>query len=274
MFLLEAPYDKDTIWGQASGPFQKQLIDKKRNFCNRCYWYRTGDWPGARINTIMQTAFFKISKVIDDKVPSPLKSHQKDLRQKGEAIVNMNIASIDKALEGIQQVTLLQLHKSGRRIESRFDGRPDFVKEVTAKIIKQEGDELPVSKIPCMVYGLQALPSTKTQYRSGNTGMERKTCIQCHRCSLVCPHAAIRPKAYDAKYLENAPATFKSTDAKGKELAGLKYTLQVAPEDWHRMWSMCTELPHQRQRQCHSDAASDSSAGIGSQKLGLVPLHS
>ena len=58
-----------------------------------------------------------------------------------------------------------------------------------------------------------------------------KTCIQCHRCSLVCPHAAIRPKAYDAKYLENAPATFKSTDAKGKELAGLKYTLQVAPED-------------------------------------------
>jgi pyruvate-ferredoxin/flavodoxin oxidoreductase len=112
------------------------------------------------------------------------------------------------------------------------ENAPQFVKDVTAKIIRQEGDRLPVSKMPAD----GVWPSGTTKYEKRNIAVQipvwnPETCIQCHRCSLICPHATIRPKAYDAKYLENAPATFKSADAKGKEFVGLKYTLQVAPED-------------------------------------------
>jgi len=236
IFLLESPYDKDTIWDKLPGRFQKQLIDKKAKFyVIDAIGIAQKIGLGARINTIMQTAFFHISKVIDEKVAIDAIKYavKKTYSKKGEAVVNMNIASIDKALEGIQQVTI-PAAPTNPVVELKVvsDDAPDFVKEVTAKIIKQEGDQLPVSKIPCD----GVWPTGTTKYEKRNIAVEipvwnEKTCIQCHRCSLVCPHAAIRPKAYDAKYLKNAPATFKSTDAKGKELAGLKYTLQVAPED-------------------------------------------
>jgi pyruvate-ferredoxin/flavodoxin oxidoreductase len=235
-FLLESPFDKDAVWDKLPGRFQKQLIEKKvKFFVIDAIGIAQKIGLGPRINTIMQTAFFQISKVIDEKVAieSIRYALKKTYGKKGDDIVKMNVDSIDKALEGIQEVKLPAAPSNPvTAVKVVPDNAPQFVKDVTAKILLQVGDQLPVSMIP--EDGIW--PSGTTQYEKRNIAVEvpvwnEKTCIQCHRCSILCPHAVIRPKAYDAKYLENAPATFKSTDAKGKELAGLKYTLQVAPED-------------------------------------------
>jgi pyruvate-ferredoxin/flavodoxin oxidoreductase len=235
-FLLTSEYDKDTVWSKLPGRVQKQIIDKKAKFyVIDAIGIAQSIGLGPRINSIMQTAFFQIAKVIDEKtaVDSIKYAIKKTYGKKGDAIVNMNIESIDKALTGVHEVTYPSAPTNPiEEMKAVPDNAPEFVKEVTAKIIKQEGDRLPVSKMPAD----GVWPTGTTQFEKRNIAVEipvwnPATCIQCHRCSLVCPHATIRPKAYDAKYLENAPATFKSADAKGKELVGLKYTLQVAPED-------------------------------------------
>jgi pyruvate-ferredoxin/flavodoxin oxidoreductase len=109
---------------------------------------------------------------------------------------------------------------------------PEFVQNVTAKMIAGMGDTLPVSAIP----DDGTWPTATTQYERRNIAVhipvwEPELCTQCGQCCFVCPHATIRMKAYDPSLLEGAPATFKSVDAKGKDLKGLKFTLQVAPED-------------------------------------------
>lgn len=236
VFLLESEFDKDTVWSKIPGRVQKQMIDKKAKF----FVINAIDIAekiglGPRINTIMQTAFFKIAKVIDEKVAieSIKYAIKKTYGKKGDAIVTMNIESIEQALAGVHEVTVpAAVTNPIEELKVVPDSAPEFVKTVTARIFKQEGDQLPTSKIPddgCW-------PTGTTSFEKRNIATQipvwnPETCIQCHRCSLVCPHATIRPKAYEAKELAGAPATFKSVDAKGKELAGLKYTLQVAPED-------------------------------------------
>jgi pyruvate-ferredoxin/flavodoxin oxidoreductase len=237
VFLLTSEYDKDTVWSKLPGWVQKQIVDKKLKFYVIDALKIAGEVGlGNLINTIMQTAFFEISKVIDEKVAI---EHIKDaikktFKKKGDDVVNKNISCIDRALAGIREVSYPSAPTNP--IEERkavSDGAPDFVKNVTAKIIKQEGEALPVSAMP--VDG--AWPSATTQFEKRNIAVEipvwlPEGCIQCGSCSLICPHGCIRPKAYDAKLLSGAPATFKSAETKGsKELAGLKYTLQVAPED-------------------------------------------
>ncbi|MBN1983247.1 MAG: pyruvate:ferredoxin (flavodoxin) oxidoreductase [Chitinivibrionales bacterium] len=235
-FLLTSSYDANTIWSKLPGRVQKQLIDKKAKFyvidANRI-----GEelGLGSRINVIMQTAFFKISKVIDESIAlkSIKTAIKKSYGNKGEAILKMNYGAVDRALEGIQEVKIpASTSNSAVEISPIPSHAPDFVKRVTAKIMKQQGDTIPVSDMPAD----GSWPSATTQYEKRNIAVHipvwnPETCIQCGRCSIMCPHAAIRPKAYDPKLLASAPKTFKTTAAKGKELAGLNYTLQVAPED-------------------------------------------
>lgn len=236
IFLLTSEYDKDTVWSKLPGRVQKQIIDKKAKFfVIDAIGIGEEIGLGARINTIMQTAFFKISKVIDENtaIESIKGAIKKTYGKKGDAIVNMNISSIDKALAAVQQVSYPSAPTNPiTEVKAVPDHAPEFVQKVTAKIIKGEGEDLPVSMIP----EDGTWPTGTTQFEKRNIAVQipvwnPETCIQCHRCSLICPHGTIRPKAYDPKYLENAPAAFKSADAKGKELVGLKYTLQVAPED-------------------------------------------
>jgi pyruvate-ferredoxin/flavodoxin oxidoreductase len=235
-FLLETPFDKDTVWKMLPGRMQQQLIDKKAKFyIIDAIGIAEKIGLGPRINSIMQTAFFSISKVIDEKTAIEAIKYavKKTYGRKGDAIVNMNMAAIDNTLAGIQKVTIPAAPTNPvEELKVVPDDAPEFVRTVTAEIIKQQGDLLPTSKIPAD----GCWPTGTTCFEKRNIAVNipvwnPQTCIQCHRCSLICPHATIRPKAYDAKYLAGAPATFKSADAKGKEFAGLKYTMQVAPED-------------------------------------------
>ncbi len=235
-FLLTTSHNKDEVWDTLPQEVQKHIIDKKLKFYiidAISIAHEIG--LGPRINVIMQTAFFKISNIlpVETAVKAIKDAIKKSYGKKGEKIVEMNNAAVDGALEKIYEVQVPDKVTSKIKMRPPVpEDAPDFVKEVTAEMIALRGDKLPVSKMP--VDG--KFPTGTTQYEKRNIAVnipvwEPALCIQCARCSLVCPHAAIRVKAYDEKYLKDAPETFKSTDAKGKDFAGMKFTVQVAPED-------------------------------------------
>ncbi|HPB31530.1 MAG TPA: pyruvate:ferredoxin (flavodoxin) oxidoreductase, partial [Candidatus Sumerlaeota bacterium] len=235
-FLLNSPFSADEVWDKIPAEVQKQIIDKKLKFYVIDGIKIAEDLGlGARINVIMQTAFFRISKVIPEEIAiKAIKDAiKKTYGSKGQAIVDMNIKAVDAALENIHEIKIPATVTSKIHRASPVPAdAPEFIQEVTAMIISQRGDEIPVSKMP--VDG--TFPTATTQYEKRNIAVkipcwEPDLCLQCAMCSFVCPHAAIRVKAYDPKYAQGAPATFKSIAAKGKEFEGLKFTVQVAPED-------------------------------------------
>ena len=235
IFLLTSSHSKDEVWDSLPQEVQKQIIDKKLKFYVIDAISLAQELGlGARINVIMQTAFFKISNVIPPEIAiKAIKDAiQKSYGKKGEKIVAMNNAAVDGALDRIYEVKVGKVTSRTKMPPPVPADAPDFVKEITGEIIALRGDKMPVSKMP--VDG--KFPTGTTQYEKRNIAVnipvwEPNICIQCGRCSLVCPHATIRIKDYDKKYLEKAPSTFKSADAKGKEFAGMKFTVQVAPED-------------------------------------------
>jgi pyruvate-ferredoxin/flavodoxin oxidoreductase len=235
-FLLTTMHDADEAWDTLPQEVQKQIIDKKLKFYIIDAISLAQELGlGARINVIMQTAFFKISGVIpiDTAVDAIKKAIKKSYGKKGEKVVSMNNAAVDGALERIHQVEVPDKVTSKIKMPPVVpDDAPDFVKEVTAEMMARRGDELPVSKMPAD----GKFPTGTTKFEKRNIGVNipqwnPELCIQCGRCSLVCPHATIRIKAYEDEQLKDAPASFKSIDAKGKDFAGKKFTVQVAPED-------------------------------------------
>jgi pyruvate-ferredoxin/flavodoxin oxidoreductase len=235
-FLLTSMHGPDEVWDTLPREVQKQIIDKKlKLYVIDAISLAAELGLGARINVIMQTAFFKISNIIplDTAVKAIKDAIKKTYGKKGEKVVQMNNAAVDEALERVYEV------KVSGKVTSRIKMRPpvpedapDFVKNVTAEMIALRGDRLPVSKMPAD----GKFPTGTTQFEKRNVAVnipqwEPDICIQCGLCSLICPHAAIRIKAYATEHLRGAPPTFKSADAKGKDFAGMKFTVQVAPED-------------------------------------------
>ena len=235
-FLLNSIYGPEQVWDHLPRTTQKQIIEKKLKFyVIDGYAVAKETGMGQRVNTIMQTCFFAISGILprDEAITAIKNSIQKTYGKRGEAVVQKNFAAVDATLAHLHEV------KVPERATSVFDLRPpvpaeapEFVQQVTAEIIAGRGDELPVSKMP--VDG--TFPTATTQWEKRNIALEipawdEKTCIQCGKCVLVCPHAVIRAKVYDPALLHDAPPTFKSTAARWKEFTNCKYTLQVAPED-------------------------------------------
>jgi len=235
-FLLNSPYGPDEVWDKMPREVQKQIIDKKLQFYvidGIELGKKLG--LGAHINMIMQTAFFIISKILprDQAIDEIKKAIVKTYSRKGEKIINKNFAAVDAAAGGLFGV------KYPSRITSAItrpplvpDHAPEFVKAVTAEIIAGRGDYLPVSAFP----EDGTYMTGTTQYEKRNIAIDipvwdEKLCLQCGQCVIVCPHAAILQKAYAPSHLAKAPATFKAVDATGPTFRGLKYTLQVAPED-------------------------------------------
>jgi len=234
-FLLTSQHSPDVVWDTLPQEVQKQIIDKKVKF----YVIDAIDLAqkiglGGRINVMMQTAFFKISGILpeDQAIAAIKKAVKKTYGRYGDAVVEMNNKAVDAALENTFEV------KYPDHVTSAFkmppvvsEDAPEFVKEVTAEIMAGRGDDIPVSKMP--IDG--RYPTGTTKYEKRNIAVSipewnPDLCIQCGYCSLYCPHASIRMKAYDESELAGAPATFKSMDGKGK-MKGKKFTVQIAPED-------------------------------------------
>ncbi len=234
-FLLTTSFGKDEVWNHLPAKVQKQMIDKKLKFyIIDALSLAAALGLGARINMIMQTAFFLISDIIskEEAISSIKTAIKKTYGNKGEKVVKMNYDAVDAAVNNIVAVAVPSAI-TGHELPPTVPAKaPAFVKEVTAKMIEGKGNTIKVSQMPCD----GTWPTATTQYEKRNIAVEvplwdAKTCIQCGQCSLVCPHASIRMKIVNKDALAGAPDTLQSADAVGKEFAGRKFVIAVSTED-------------------------------------------
>ena len=234
VFLLNSPYSASEVWNHIPKEDQKNIIDKKLKF----YVINASEIAketgmGGRTNVIMQTAFFAISGVLpkDEAIAAIKNAIKKSYSKKGDEVVKQNFAAVDRTIEALEEVKPGAVNSTITRKPAVPADSPEFVKNVLGQAIANKGDDLPVSAIPPG----GVFPTGTSQYEKRNIALESpvwdpEVCIQCGICSLVCPHAAIRIKAYDAAALSSAPKSFKSTEGK-TDLKGMKFTVQVAVED-------------------------------------------
>ncbi len=235
VFLLNSPYGKDEVWDHLPRVVQQQLIDKKAKFfVIDAYQVARDSGMGSRMNVIMQVCFFAISKVLprEEAIEAIRASIRHTYGRKGEEVVQKNMRAVDETLAHLFEVKVPEAATSQIEIPEVFPGATQFERDVLGAIYAGRGDELPVSAFSCD----GTFPTATSRWEKRNLALEipqwdSKICIQCGKCAMVCPHAVIRIKVYDSKQLEGAPATFKSCEARDKEFHGMKYTIQVAPED-------------------------------------------
>jgi pyruvate-ferredoxin/flavodoxin oxidoreductase len=235
-FLLASPFHKDEVWDHIPIEVQKKIIDKNLDFyVIDASKIAMDAGLGSRINIIMQTAFFLISGILstDEAIKLIKKAVSDTYGKKGQDIVERNMVAIDAAVSQIEKVDYPK-NAGGdlRMLPAVPKDVPEFIQDVTGEIIGGRGAQIPVSELP----DDGTYPTGTTKFEKRNIAeqipvWDSDTCIQCGDCSAVCPHAVIRLKIYNEEYLKKAPATFKSTYARGKEFAGKIFTLQVSPED-------------------------------------------
>ena len=243
VFLLASPYTAAEIWDHMPDEVEQAIIDKKLKFyVIDAARIARENGMGTRTNTVLQTAFFKLSGIklakADGTELDPiqvLKDYaEKAYSKKGQEVVEMNWKCIEAASAAIEEVKYPSAPAGKAKMPAAVPAdAPDFVKKVSAKMIAQKGDSLKVSELP--VDG--TWPTATTQWEKRNVAAfipqwDPAACIQCGNCLAICSHAAIRMKVYNDGDLAGAPATFKSAEAKALTKGfGSKVTIQVAPED-------------------------------------------
>jgi pyruvate-ferredoxin/flavodoxin oxidoreductase len=235
-FLLNTPDGPGEVWDRLPREVQEPIVRKRlRFFVVDAYKIAREAGLKGRINTIMQTCFFAIERPIapEAAIARIKKAAEETYAKKGPEVLRRNFAAIDAALAGLSEVRVpSEATSAARRPPAVPKEAPDFVQRVTAVLIAGQGDRLPVSAFP--VDG--TWPTGTTRWEKRNLAAEIPVwdpaiCIQCNKCALVCPHAAIRAKVFEPERLEGAPATFKSDRFRAADFEGWRYTIQVAPED-------------------------------------------
>ncbi len=234
--LLNAPYPPAEVWSRLPREVQALILERGlKLYTIDAVKVAREAGMGGRINSVMQVCFFAVSGVLprDEAIAAIKHSIEKTYAKKGAEVVRRNFAAVDVALAHLHEVPVgAAADSSRRRIAPVPAHAPDFVKRVTAKMIAGQGDLLPVSAFP--VDG--TWPTGTTQWEKRNIALElpvwdEKLCIQCNKCALVCPHAAIRTKSYPTAAAASAPAGFLQVKYKAPGVDGHSYTVQVAPED-------------------------------------------
>ena len=236
VFLLNSIYGADAVWDHLNREVQQTIIDKKLKFyVIDAYHVAKSIGMGGRINTIMQTCYFAISGVLpkDEAIAKIKAAIEKTYGKKGRQIVEKNFAAVDASVANLHEVKVpAQVTAKEGYPKTVSDEAPDFVKKVSAVMMRDEGDALPVSAMPAD----GTWPAATTQWEKRNIAIEvpawkPELCIQCAKCATICPHAAIRVKFYPTDLLKDAPATFKSVPYRSKSDPNCSYTVQVAVED-------------------------------------------
>jgi pyruvate-ferredoxin/flavodoxin oxidoreductase len=236
VFLLNTQYGPAEAWDELPLEMQEQILEKRLEvWVIDAYKVAKALGMGGRINTIMQTCFFAISGVLprEEAITQIKKAIEKTYGKRGEETVRRNFAAVDGTLANLAKMSVpTKITSTRRRPPIVSDAAPDFVKRVSGVMLEGKGDLLPVSAFPPD----GTWPLATAQWEKRNIALDipvwdEKICIQCNKCAMVCPHAAIRAKVFDPAKLVDAPATYKSVPYKGTEYAGKAYTIQVAPED-------------------------------------------
>ncbi|MBN2815944.1 MAG: pyruvate:ferredoxin (flavodoxin) oxidoreductase [Campylobacterales bacterium] len=246
-FLLNSPFSKDILFSKLPRVVQEQIIEKELVvYAIDGAKVSKASGMGRRINTVMQTCFFAISGVLpkDEAIEKIKHSIEKSYGRKGKQIVEMNNLAVDNALANLHKIEIPKTVSSNIKMQAIVKGDFDnFVADITAKLISGQGDLLPVSAMPAD----GTWPTGTTQYQKRNIALEvpvwdANTCIQCNKCVIVCPHAAIRSKVVDESVLGDAPDIFSFINAKGKTFEEHeKFTIQVAVEDCTGC-ALCVEM--------------------------------
>jgi pyruvate-ferredoxin/flavodoxin oxidoreductase len=244
--LLNTSFGPEKIWDELPKIFQEKFISKKLRFFV-IDAYAVAKEAGLRglINTVMQSCFFAIADVLprEQAIAQIKNSIEKAYGKKGDEIVEMNLRSVDMALEHLFEVKIPAHVTSSKELPPPVaDGAPEYVRDIIGKMIRNEGNSLPVSAMS--IDG--TFPVGTAAFEKRNLALEipvwdTNTCIQCNKCVMICPHSVIRSKVVAPELVANAPATFKTRDAIERDWKGLKFALQVAPEDCTGC-TLCVEI--------------------------------
>jgi len=234
--LLNSPHPADTVWEHLPRDVQEQVLAR-----NLEVWVIDADrvardvGMGHHINTVMQPCFFALSGVLprDRALAAIRRSIEKTYTKRGPAVVSRNLAAVDRALSELHPVAIPAAARS--QITRRTfvpDTAPEFVQRVTARLMEGQGDLLPVSALPPD----GTFPTATARYEKRAIAQEIPAwdpalCIDCGKCAVVCPHAAIRMKVYPAADAAGAPDGFLSKPFRSRELPDHALTIQVAPDD-------------------------------------------
>ncbi|MDO8389604.1 MAG: pyruvate:ferredoxin (flavodoxin) oxidoreductase [Actinomycetota bacterium] len=231
--LLNSPYAADQVWDRLPVEVQQRVIDRglKLYTVNAAAVARDAGL-GGRINTVMQACFFGLAGVLPtEEALHELKGAiEKSYGARGDEVVQRNVAAVDKSLENLHEVLVpAAVTATVYRRPTVSADAPDFVQRVTAMMLAGDGDLLPVSAMPPD----GAFPTGTSQYEKRTIAAEipiweADLCIDCGKCAIVCPHAAIRMKVYDPADL---PAGLKTKSFRSREVPGMQLTVQVAPDD-------------------------------------------
>lgn len=236
IFLLNTPYEPDEVWARLPQEVQAELRARQAKLwvINATKIARECQL-GARINTVMQMAFFQLSNILpgDSALQELQGAVARSYSSKGEALVERNWQALALARESLHEVALGDVCESSHHMPPVVsDAAPDFVKTVTAAMLAGLGDALPVSALPPD----GTWPVGTTRWEKRNIADEipiwkPDLCTQCNHCVAACPHAAIRAKVVAPQAMAGAPDSLASLDVKSRDMRGQKYVLQVAPED-------------------------------------------
>jgi pyruvate-ferredoxin/flavodoxin oxidoreductase len=234
-FLLNSPYGPDEVWDHLPVDVQRQLVDKAIDlWVIDAFGVAAEVGMGSRINTVMQPCFFQLAGVLPaaDAIARIKASVETTYAKRGEAVIKRNFAAIDRSIERLAHVRLGSPSAVVPVASSVFEGAPDFVRLVTSRLMAGDGDLLPVSALP--VDGTFPTGTTKYERRAIAQTIpiwDSSICIDCGKCAMVCPHAAIRMKVYPEAAVASAPAGFPSKEFKSREVLDHRITIQVAPDD-------------------------------------------
>ncbi|MFP3912783.1 MAG: pyruvate:ferredoxin (flavodoxin) oxidoreductase [Desulfobacteraceae bacterium] len=234
-FLLNSPWSQKEMEEKLPDHMKRTIAQKNLAFYNIDAVRIAKELGlGGRINMIMQAAFFKIANVIppQEAFDYMKEAIQKTYGKKGKKVVQMNIDAVDKAVDALAKVKVPKKWANAGHEAYMEKDEPEFVQQVMRPMLAQQGDKLPVSLLP--PDGIFPTGTTKYEKRGIAINVpewQPEHCIQCNQCAFVCPHAVIRPVLARPEDLKDAPETFETIEAKGKELKGLRFKIQISPLD-------------------------------------------
>ena len=236
-FLLNCTWDKDELEANLPGEMKKYIAEHNIKFYTINATKLAAEIGlGGRINMIMQSAFFKLSEVLplDEAIDHLKRSIEEAYGIQGEHIVNMNHEALDKGINNLVKIDIPDNWKNAKETKEEEKDLPEFISEILTPMVRQEGDNLPVSAFVGREDG--SFPHGTAAYEKRGIAVEvphwiKENCIQCNQCAFVCPHAVIRPFLVNEEEKENAPETFETIKATGRGLEEVEFRIQISVLD-------------------------------------------